>query len=416
MFMSNQSSVSLFPVLSAKMLLPHAKYRIFFEKLKKNCGLSGDQFSLLYQSLVEAFVEFVQALPTTAGGKPGGLMKEGLERAQLAFHYYWTEARGDDPLYAYMVFSAALLLDIGKVVSQQKVAVSDQQGFFIEEWIPYTGSLLEHANYYKLRFLDDRWVDLGKHVALLLAKQLMPELGFLWLSQNYAFLQMWLGVLSGEEGSERNPLSMLLQLIKQRPLAGQGLEELPLLAIEPVHAEESELGERFLAWLSEGLQDNKLAYNEAEAAIHGLKQNEIFLEWPKVAKLFDQRVDAAVLQRQLNYLGFTKLSGGDYKFEKYFAKYPDALSAERAITFLGQKPAAIPFKPGLPMIREGLVLNERINSMLNIQVVPSILLPVEAAAARPVVINSVEVLENLAAKNKNTSRLVLDYPKALPPS
>lgn len=376
--MTNESSAVLYPVVSSKVLLSHAKRRLLLEKVRRDSKLENEeQYSLVYRALIESFVEFVQALPATIGGKPGRLMDEGLERGQLALQYYWNEAKGEDPLYAYMIFSAALLLDIGKVVSQQKVIISDKQGYFMDEWVPYSGSLLEKAEYYKLRFLGDRWVDLGKTVAPVLARQLMPELGFLWLSQNYAYFQMWLAVLAGEQGSERNPLSLLLQLIKER-LRSQLLEDqLPLLPIEVIKPEETLQGEKFLAWLSEGLQDKTILVNEANAAVHGLNNNQVFLEWPKIARLFDQRVDAVTLRRELNYLGFTKLSGDDYKFEKFFAKYPENLAAERAVTFLAQtRQQQAPFKPGPQMIREGVVLQNTLR--LNLSVPPANLQPVAA--------------------------------------
>src|SRR5207253_2047823 len=120
----------------------HPKRRLLLEKIKKHCGLEPRYFQMCYEPLFEQFLELAQALPFQIGGGAGSLMDYGLERAELILQIY-REEMGDrfGPKHAYAVVIAALLQDVGRITSNQKVIISDRGGNFIAHWTPFEGSL-----------------------------------------------------------------------------------------------------------------------------------------------------------------------------------------------------------------------------------------------------------------------------------
>ncbi len=284
--MSVENKTPLYPVLSAEELLAHPKRYLLLEKYKKYSGLEERFFTAFYQPLIYQFVELVQALPFQPGGRDGSLMDYGLERADFALQSY-REGAGNQfaANYAYAVFSAALLQDIGKVVSQQKVLISDEHGGFIQAWSPYEGPLVGHGDYYKLRFWQDhRWKSLEIMSPLVLARQLIPSAGFNWLMEDPRIAQMWLGAFM-EDSASGGALLDLLRLVHKRVMELPE-RQLPPLNLPIKYAEETRLGEAFLAWLQQGLHNGSILINHPKAALYTLAGGGLFLECPRLIQFF----------------------------------------------------------------------------------------------------------------------------------
>jgi len=50
-------------------------------------------------------------------------------------------------LWAYAIFSATILFDIGRIVSDLEVKIYDRNNHFIKNWLPFEGSLLSQGQF-----------------------------------------------------------------------------------------------------------------------------------------------------------------------------------------------------------------------------------------------------------------------------
>jgi hypothetical protein len=357
---SPTSDVVLYPVLKADdLLLTDFKRRRFIRKINEYTGLEHSLYQTLYETTIVRFVELVQALPYQNGGIPGGLMDYSLEHAVAAIRHYHESAEGDfSPLYAYALFTAALFQNVGKIISQQTVMISDAEGKFIAEWLPFEGSLLAvKAKYYKFRRLDSRWVKLGQSAAPLLARQCMPEPGFEWIASDSEIFSLWMAVLRGEKEQSGEFLNGL-QLSNLIGLRAKK-DRLPPLMVSPTRPVQTAAGEDFVAWLNAGLNDGSILVNTSDASVHISAQGELLLEagiFQEFCKVYGRSTGWAVVCKQFNMLGLTKSDGENVEFEKFFSKAPVTISNENIAL---ANPTGF-FNTGTvsiaAMVREGLIV------------------------------------------------------------
>ncbi|HVV67831.1 MAG TPA: TraI domain-containing protein [Gammaproteobacteria bacterium] len=366
--MSQQSKATLYPVLTAEALLAHPKRRLVLEKIKKDCGLELRYYQMCYEPLILHFLELVQALPFQINGGPGTLMDYGLERAELMVQTYKEEAGNKfDAKHAYAVIIAALLQDVGRITSNQKVIISDRGGNFIAYWTPFEGSLVGKGDFYRVRFFENQWVTLAKEVTTLLARQIIPAIGLIWLGQDNRVLQSLLCALNGEK-SGGGDIFNWLQLVNKRWQNRPPKEHLPPLRVDSITPQETEIGEAFLGWLNQGLQNGSILVDTPEACVYKLNNGGIFLECPRIFKYFcdayGERIDWIVPCKQFIALGLTTTTVGTLQFTQFYFKYtkkpPEP--SQMAYIFQNQNKQRSAFqiaaKPKVrqPMIREGLVI------------------------------------------------------------
>jgi len=364
----------LYPVLNATELLVHVKHKQLLIKIQRYSGLDEKDFAELYAVVINNFVEFAQALPIKIGGKLGGLMNYGLERGSMALEVYKEQAGVNfSARYAYAVFTMGLLVDVGLTVSQQKLMISNEHGEFIEEWSPFQGSVLAKGKYYKLRFVLNRWQILGKLSTTLLARQLMTEVGFLWISQDYELLQMWLAALAGEEGVADRTLMNLLQLVNKR-LAGMELKDnLPHLTLHPTYPHETMDGEAFAAWLIDGINNGTIIINQPDSSVYLLPSGDFLLE----SRIFQQfgeekKIDKwEAIMGQFNCLGFTKLGGKAVSFTRFYERFPErkpgGYGAKKGMGYF-----LTPQSPGSTKMHQGIVVKPDLILRGNFRAPPAI--------------------------------------------
>lgn len=366
----NYSESTLFPVLNFEDLFPDIEREIYLKKLKDLVAVPDDHFQVVYRDLIKNFVEFVQLIPEFYGEDLGGLLNNGLRRGLSAVQLlYETANKKPHPLFVFTVFSVALLSDIGQVIGTQKVMISDEKGVCIDEWCPYLGSLSEFGAYYKLRSYGGANKSLVKSVTPLLARQLLTETGLVWLASNNRILDMWLAFLYKGEDWEGG-LGKILKLEKKQ--FDLRSEEVGLISIDVslIDPSGTELGEKFLAWLKEGLENGTISVNKADSLVHIVKTGDIeqgvFLEAPEIFQQFAKIIqfrDWVVIYKQFNYLGLTKLSGSDYKIQQFFE---DSSEVKRGkLGFLGEKAAGAALPEGIATrgltrskIKEGILIKD----------------------------------------------------------
>lgn len=357
------SPVVLYPVLKAEaLLLGHPKRRRFLDKIIRFTGLDLPLYQTLYETCISRCAELMQALPYQTGGAPGGLLDYSLERAVIALRNYHESAGTDfSPLYAYALFTAALFQELGKIMSQQLVMISDEDGKFVSEWHPLQGSLVTlKAAYYKWRTSDDRWITLGQSVTPFLAKQCMPEPGFEWITEDRRIFSYWMGVLLGDKDQAGEFFHRMELALKMVGLLDKE-ERLMALEIEGTRPVQTAVGEDFLEWLKNGLQDGTILVNTADANVHVLPNESLLIEaqlFQQFTKIYGRSAGWMVACKQFNSLGLGKKSGEDVEFDRFFSKTQENIAAENAVRNpkLGgffNNPSA----PGsTPVVREGLVV------------------------------------------------------------
>ncbi len=321
---------SLFTVRNASQLLADPTRSSYLKKIKELVAMPDEHFDVLYTKLVDNFVEFAQLLPIQYREHLSGIMQEGLRHALIALQILFeTSPTKPQPIYIYAVFSMALLADLVKVIATQKVMVSDENGIYIDEWCPFTGSLIEQgAQFYKIREYGGYREAFLNSANPLLAQKVMPELGLRWLASHPRIFDMWIAVLTGHE-DWAGDLGLLKKLLRRYLSEKEKemqfwLENIPMDFTVP---EDVAIGEKFLEWLKDGLENETISVNEKDSFVHILDEG-VFIETPDVYDAFNHVYssyrDFIVLQKQFNYLGVSKLSGYDFKFEQFFAVRGDA--------------------------------------------------------------------------------------------
>ncbi len=318
-----QSEVKLIPVLKADQLLSNLRSQPWLKQIKGYVDLPDPHFEALYVSLIERFSEFVQILPATTEGKLGNLLSESLARAILATKTAY-ESDPDkfkqEPRYAYAIFSASLLLNIG-AITNSKVTLSDKDGRFLADWLPYHGSLVGKGQYYKIHRYLEVPAYLHRHVTTILARQLMPELGFSWLAEDARLFHMWLALLNGDRASASVLdfiLAFTMEEIEELLKSLESSEELDLLPVEEeiilLQAPEIEEAENFLQWLKEEIENGNIVPNGSDERLIVLSEG-VFVSM----ELFRQFCSSfssqyfTVVVKAFNHLGLTQLSGSDYR-------------------------------------------------------------------------------------------------------
>jgi hypothetical protein len=305
---------SLFPVLTADQLLASPKIQELQRQVNQLVQLPEDYYQAVYTVLITNFAEYVQVLPSIEGGALGGLLDEGLRRALLALQLYLenSEKKETDPLETYAIFSAALTLDLRKVLANKKIIISDATGAYVDEWLPFEGALVDRAQHYKIRHFNRPLTYMSPYITLVLARQVMPLEGFSWIAEDARLLNMWLAGLCGDEESA-GVLGHFLQLAKKRlPLLQNGQQGGGgILPIELKIPGETELGEAFWQWLR-----NKLAagdYNTANSNVHVVAAG-VLVGTPKIFQEFCKERNLSnwsLVAGQFNSLGLAQ-STDDY--------------------------------------------------------------------------------------------------------
>ncbi len=199
-------------ILKPDKLLATEKRREHLDKFPKLLSLSVENYQSLCQSVLNSFAEFVQELPETQHSyyaHKGGLLDHALSRTAIALslvrNYFLPSGSGEAPLtqpqtlWAYAVFTAALLHDIGKTVVDLEVKLYDRQLTALQTWSPFVGPMTATAAYYKYDFTHHAPDNFRKQVTLLLARQIMPAAGFNWIASNPDVFAVWLAMLSDDK-------------------------------------------------------------------------------------------------------------------------------------------------------------------------------------------------------------------------
>lgn len=282
------------------------------------------------------------------------MMNAGLLRGYNALKLYVEQNSESSVLERYAVFTAATLNDIGHLFLNQTVYITDEQGAFLKSWDPFQGPLCVNSDASYYRLLQKRVTQRNLNsLTSLLARQILSEKGFLWLTSNMALFMDWLEALCGEGQAGIGKLVRLLQLIKQN--LEQFMQSLPLIEVPLYESPATQYGDAFFSWLKEGIANKQIKVNSADSGIHVVPEG-VFIDkqgiFKQFVELYNVPVNMYVVFQQFgNLFGLAKLSGHDYRNAQLFSEHADFASHKSKLSF--DSPLATAHQ-----MKEGILIND----------------------------------------------------------
>ena len=287
-------------------------------------------FEACYLELIYDYAKFVQMLPDVGLSVDVPLLERGLARASAMLAWFCPQAEalaarnpelGGVQKLVYVVFSAALLYEVGMLEQERVVHLTNHFGHFIQRWDPLMGPM-QGGSHFKIRYRTGWAESLKTPLTHCFAKQLMPSIGVLWISDSPKALALWFVLLNDvTEGWNTYGLQFSWEEIEQLMQSYLQYPE----EVETNIAEETLWGEIFWDWIKHSIKNNEMSMNHHEASAH-VTEHGLILDADAVYENFNkymgQSMNKVVVYQQFNYMGFTKLSGQDTKFQKYFSEYP----------------------------------------------------------------------------------------------
>lgn len=253
-------------VKRATSLLLDKRYQFYIEQVKNCAGLPDEHFNEFYRRFLERFVEFVQFIPESITDPLGNILTNGLLRGANTLHIFVNEFEDATPLERFALFTACVLQGVERVVTRNRVLITDEAGTTIKFWQPFSGSLVaDEAHFYKIIPLTSVYQRMEKSARITLARQILGESAFLSIASDYRLLMEWWQALLDEEGDGSSRLQYAIRL--HRGNEEEIIDELPL-EIELLDSPATEHGDAFLEWLINGLEDGSIETNTADAFVH----------------------------------------------------------------------------------------------------------------------------------------------------
>lgn len=285
---------NLIKSISAPTLLSEERYGTLIERIKSLNIFSAARFDSLCMSLLHNLASYCQGLPDTANrhyALAGGLLEHVLYRAEAALSLLKahmvsvgsdadseTDFSEEQQLWAYALFSAALVQGMGKLKTDYVVNLYNADGRQVKKWNPLIENLSAGASFYDYEFEKPADEKLRCRLNILMAKTLLPPNGYAWIASYPEVLETWLALIDEDEESS----GMLgLILIRANDLAIQqywmnfilshsgtsipGDKRVASFLDIPAELDvtkEQLLGAQFLKWVSDAVAKGQFVINQ----------------------------------------------------------------------------------------------------------------------------------------------------------
>src|SRR3990167_4486503 len=354
----------LLPVLSGDELLFGHRHKGIVRLFRDLAEVSSDEFDATYGVLLQNFMEFVQVLPHKHGGILGSLLNYGLARASAVFQKYCQMKKGQaSPLLKFALFSAALLKDLGRVMSNQRIVLCTENDEVIGDWNPFSGSMVGQSDFFKLYPISTAYLKIESEVTLLLARQLIPKDVFLWLSNDIVVFSDWVSALLGQEGTDAKQLTAFLAMIKREDIVAV-LSTLDGVLGNGEAPTESLDAEEFYRWIKESLAEGKIKANATDSGLYVVPEGvlidkKLFRQFADTLSVHGRTVDYSVVYVQFgNLMGIPRKGGADFLHAKYFSSAEAASSAFSTFSTTGAHTKARTLHEGMVVDSHALFINK----------------------------------------------------------
>lgn len=317
-------------------------------------GMGERFFEICYLDLLYDYALFVQSLPDPGASDETPMLDRALARAVATLEWFLPHLDsltkthpefGGAHKLMYLVFSAALLYEVGVVEQERVVHLCNKQGHFMARWDPLVGPMQSGAHY-KIRYRTGWTQALKSPLTHCFAKQLMPQIGLLWLSDSQEALSLWFALMEDpQEAWVEYGLHYDWRVIER--LMREHLHSCDV--VERHVSEETLLAEIFWDWVKRAWSDQALLVNVHGGDMHVLPEGlliDVDQLFEKFSKYFSTKINRVVLFQQFNHMGLSRLSGGDVLFSQYVSEYPEqaamhARHASRSLFGAVSNPSAL---------------------------------------------------------------------------
>jgi len=227
----------LSPILSASTILSDPKRHEHIGQIYSDLRFIESRMTLCVKPLIDIVARTCQLLPSNHHPfytSPGGLIDYALFRTKAAMRLFKQIALPPDTFElseyqmrnAYLIYSAAMLRGIGALATDYEISLYAKNGNYIDQWKILSNDIPEQAEFYQFQGVYSAPEELRSHLTPLLAKQLIPDPGFSWLSEDQSLLLLWLKLLH----EEREGLNILEAILEHAEiLAWQEMAQFSLL-------------------------------------------------------------------------------------------------------------------------------------------------------------------------------------------
>lgn len=307
----------IYPVRKASVRLKLGVFNELISELKVLLKLPGDLYDQMYHQLLENYANFVQLLPEQEAFPSHSMLGNSLKRSYTVLKAFLPliEARegkrfmetdrGSRLVYA--VFSAMLLFRVAKLFGDKHISLCDQQGKFIANWRYYDEPMTANARYFRMRSGQCMPPQVISDMTLVIAKQIMPVLGFSWLAEDKVLLGHWFKALNiYDELFGVHDINLDIEALMQA-------SQLDIKAESDYEVADGVLlGEAFWEWLSDHIANQRDAGYLTESG-YGLVDGELLFDVDKMADRFAKEKQASVSQviEQFSQLGIIQVKDGE---------------------------------------------------------------------------------------------------------
>ncbi len=364
----NSEHLETYQIQIANDLISEAAFQYIIKDLRKHIVAPSKDFEILYQATIHNYAEYIQSLPNTFHSPfniPKGQLFLALSRVNSALavsdnfpcpsttkKLTSIEHEKRMAIWQFAVFSAALLCDLGPCLTRFEIHTCTNDGKNLTLWPAIKGismmQNLQNNTHYVYNLLNNALP--GANITAVIAKDIIPDYIFRWLSDEQDIFIEWLSLLhssffdGSSNYSDPSILHKLIFLSVEQLLALYSNQSIPrnVLHLIPKHLlqraeyhkdsfwkgveyslrdkkdkktetfhEDNEAGIAFLNWLKKGINDKTIPVNSTTGYVHVASQGlflinpEIFL---KFCKHFPKYLNWLAVFKQFNNLGLTEFN------------------------------------------------------------------------------------------------------------
>ena len=305
-----------------ELITPAIKHRI--KAVHAAAKVSDTVFATIFEPLIEQVIMYYQLLPRTSNENLGSLTLTALVRAEMVLQKWERPVQYADNDFweIYVVFSAALLKDLGHIFQYFRINLLDKDGNALKQWNPLSGPMLGQGEYYSMLPLYVDVSDCTPEVVAILARQLISPDVYAALAVNRDLYYQWFALLKAEKHLYGR-FDNVLQLFKDEDALKDALINFSDIISQAEFLDNYDLqhGIEFLDWVNKELKNGNLDINITEAGLHILRDG-LFIE-PSLIVEFLRRnaIHSSFLQ---SWLQFVRLMGGattdasNYMMQAYY--------------------------------------------------------------------------------------------------
>ena len=315
----------IYPVRPGKLRLQSGAYKEVVESFRSLLSVPSDLFDQFYHQLLVRYADFVQLIPEQESLPSHSMLGNALKRTYTVLKTiipllqaregkrFFQTSKGARLLYA--IFSAMLLFRVAKLFADKHIVLCNDKGQFLANWRYFDQPMTKSGRYFKMRSGDCMPAPVIADMTIVLAKQMMPELGFAWLAEDKVLLGQWFKALNiYDELFGVHDISLDVDALMHASHLHFEHE------VDFTISDATLLGEAFWEWLCEHVSKQSDSLSLESDGI-GLVDGELLFDVDRLVEAYakERQVQAQQVYDQLAHLGISQVTGDDLVFRQLVA-------------------------------------------------------------------------------------------------